>query len=304
VASSKDRARKLARAKLDRQLTRRAEAVRKRRQLRAGVSAALALLLIGFGAFWLLGGFDGEKAKPLADQTCLWTPQDGTANANLRDVGVPPGSGMPTAGTRPMTVTMNGKPVTIELDLANAPCAAASFAHLSGKGFFDNTKCHELKEGALRCGDPSGTGLGGPTYTFAGENVPSAPEAIPTATPSAGASASPAPPGDQPPLYPKGTVAMVNAPAGNGSQFLIFYQDFNPTQPDYSIVGQVTGGLDVIEQIAKAGAVDNGSGQQVKPKNDVVIQSLTVGEPNASTPTTPPSATSAPAASPSASAAS
>ena len=73
-----------------------------------------------------------------------------------------------------MTITTNqGARSRSTLDLANAPCAAASFAYLAGKKFFDNTKCHGITtEGALQCGDPSGTGLGGPTYRFPDENVP------------------------------------------------------------------------------------------------------------------------------------
>ena len=75
-----------------------------------------------------------------------------------------------------MTITTNqGAPITVDLDLANAPCAGASLAYLASKKFYDNTTCHEITaEGALRCGDPSGTGQGGPTYTFYGENVPAA----------------------------------------------------------------------------------------------------------------------------------
>ncbi|GGR90918.1 peptidyl-prolyl cis-trans isomerase [Micromonospora fulviviridis] len=288
MASSRDRQRKLARAKLDRQLARRAAAAKRRRQIQAGVGAAVVLALIVVGSAWALGAFDSEPKKQAAEDTCLWTPQDATANTNLKEVGTPPTTGLPTAGTRTMTVTTNqGGPITADLDLAAAPCGAASISFLAGKSFYDNTKCHEITtEGALRCGDPSGSGIGGPTYSFYNENVPTAPEASP--------SASPAP--AQPPAYPKGTVAMIgNPPGSNGSQFLIFFKDFNPPTPGYTVVGKVTGGLDVVEKIGALPTVDNGSGAKVKPKTDVVIQSLTVGEPNAA-----PAATSTPAASPSA----
>ncbi|GAB3983049.1 hypothetical protein GCM10027615_67150 [Plantactinospora veratri] len=145
MASSRDRQRKLARAKLDRQMARRAATVRRKRQIRAGIGSALALLLIVLGSFWALGGFDRESADDTAAETCAWTSQDAQANTNLKDVGTPPTRDLPTTGTRPMTITTNqGAPVTVELDLANAPCAAASFTHLAGKSFFDNTKCHEL----------------------------------------------------------------------------------------------------------------------------------------------------------------
>ncbi|MFE9957875.1 peptidylprolyl isomerase [Micromonospora sp. NPDC005299] len=288
MASSRDRQRKLARAKLDRQLARRAAATKRRRQIQAGVGAAVVLALIVVGSAWALGAFDSEPKKQAAEDTCLWTPQDATANTNLKDVGTPATTGLPTEGTRTMTVTTNqGGPITADLDLAAAPCGAASISFLAGKSFYDNTKCHEITtEGALRCGDPSGSGIGGPTYSFYNENVPSTPEASP--------SASPAP--ARPPAYPKGTVAMIgNPPGSNGSQFLIFFKDFSPAKPAYTVVGKVTGGLDVVEKIGALPTVDNGSGAKVKPTTDVVIQSLTVGEPNAA-----PAATSAPAASPSA----
>ncbi|TDB72489.1 peptidylprolyl isomerase [Micromonospora sp. KC721] len=293
MASSRDRQRKLARAKLDRQLARRAAATRRRRQIQAGVGATLVLALVVLGAAWGLGAFDREPKRDTAQETCLWTPQDATANTNLKDVGTPATTGLPTSGTRPMTITTNqGGPVTAELDLAGAPCAAASIAHLAGRSFYDNTTCHEItSEGALRCGDPSGTGLGGPTYSFYSENVPTAPEASPSASPAPG----------QPPAYPKGTVAMIgNPPGANGSQFLIFFKDFNPPQPAYPAVGRITGGLDVIEKIGALPTVENGAGEKVKPKTDVVIQKLTVGEPNEAAPAPTSPASGAPSASPSA----
>ncbi|MCL7458468.1 peptidylprolyl isomerase [Micromonospora echinofusca] len=292
MASSRDRQRKLARAKLDRQLARRAAAVRRRRQIQAGVGVAVVLVLIVAGSAWALGAFDDEpKENTATEDVCLWTPQDATANTNLKDVGTPATQGLPTDGVRPMTVTTNqGAPITVELDLAGAPCAAASIAHLASRSFYDNTKCHEITaEGAVRCGDPSGTGLGGPTYSFYDENVPTAPSASPAA--------------GQPATYPKGTVAMVaNPPGANGSQFLMFFKDFTTTDPKYPIIGRVTGGIDVVAKIGAKPTVDNGTGAKVKPKDDdVVVQSLTVGEPVAQATSAPtPPASGAPAASPSA----
>ncbi|RKN40284.1 peptidylprolyl isomerase [Micromonospora endolithica] len=292
MASSRDRQRKLARAKLDRQLVRRAAAAKRRRQIQAGVGAAVVLALVVVGSAWALGAFDSEPEQNTADEVCLWTPQDATANTNLRDVGMPATTGLPTEGTRTMTVVTNqGEPIVAELDLASAPCGAASIGHLASRSFYDNTKCHEITtEGAIRCGDPSGTGLGGPTYSFYDENVP---EPAPSASPAPGA----------PPTYPKGTVAMVSTPPGaSGSQFLVFFKDFTTADPKYSVIGRVTGGLATVEKIGALPTVDNGSGAKVKPKDDdVVVQSLTVTEPAAApTPTPAPSASGTPAASPSA----
>lgn len=289
MASSRDRQRKLARAKLDRQMARRAAATRRRRQIRAGVGAGLALLLIVAASAWALGAFDPDP-EPVAADACTWTPQNTGNNSNLTDAGTPPTVDLPTTGTRPMVITTNqGEPVTVELDLAAAPCAAASFAHLASRNFFDNTTCHEITdEGAVHCGDPSGTGQGGPTYSYYNENVPVAPEPDPSATPEAG----------QPPLYPAGTVVAVGVPPGtNGSQFKIFFQDYSPASADYPIIGRVTTGLATVTAIGALPRVDNGGGAQVKPETDVVIQSLTVGEPVTADPTSAPSAD--PAASPS-----
>ena len=276
MATSRDRARKLARAKLDRQQAKRAERARKRRRQQAAIGAALALLLVVAGALYFTGVFDGDPEGDTAAQSpCSWTSQDATTNDKLKDVGTPSTEGIAQAGTRPMTVSTNqGDPVTIDLDLATAPCAGASFAHLAGRNFYDNTVCHEVTAdgAALHCGDPSGTGLGGPTYSFFDEDVPAAPDPAPSA------SAAPAPTA---PLYPKGTVAMIG-PTGstNGSQFLIFLKDWTPPAGDaarYSIAGAVTGGQATLDKIAAIPLVDNGSGVKSKPKTDVTIQSLTVG---------------------------
>lgn len=291
MPSSRDRQRKLARAKLDRQMARRAAALHRRRRVQAGVGATVALLLVGVGAFWALGGFDHEP-EPTASDICAWTPVNPEGNPNLKDVGQPATKDLPTNGVRTMTITTNqGGPISAELDLTGSPCAAASFTYLANKAYYDNTKCHEITtEGAIRCGDPSGTGQGGPTYSFAGENLPLPPE--PTAT------ASPAP--TQPPLYPAGTVALVGNPPGSyGSQFLIFFKDFNPSSASYPVVGRVTTGLDVVKKIGALPTVDNGAGSTVEPKTDVVIQRLAVRESTTAAPASG-APTGSPAASPTA----
>ena len=305
MASTRDRQRKLARSKLDRQMARRAAATRRRRRVQAGVGATLALVLIVLGSVWALGGFDREPA-PQADETCSWTPLNATNDTSLKDVGTPSTTDVPTSGTRPMTITTNqGEPIVVELDLATAPCAGTSFAHLASNNFFDNTTCHEItEEGALRCGDPGGAGQGGPTYSFYNENVPAPADPAASASPTPSPAASPEPESTPatPPAYPAGTVALVGNPPGtNGSQFLIFFKDFAPAEPAYSIVGRVTGDLGVVEKIGALQTMDNGSGAQVKPATDVLIQSLTVGEVTPDGPAPEPAPESAPPTAPAAS---
>ena len=150
------------------------------------------------------------------------------------------------------------------------PCTAASFNHLASKKFFDNTKCHRLvTEGlkVLQCGDPSATGkgwretdgTGGPTYRFAEENLPT----------------------DKRPPYPEGVIAMAKtaAPNSTGSQFFIVYGD-SQLEPSYTVLGTITGGMDIVKQVGAAGS-DNAFAAQAgggHPKKEVVITSLTMGE--------------------------
>ena len=183
-----------------------------------------------------------------------------------------------------MTIGTNqGGPITAELDLAEAPCAAASISYLAGQGFYDNTVCHEITaEGALRCGDPSGSGFGGPTYTFPDDNI--------------------ADTGDGP-AYPARDGRDDRGPEGaNGSQFLIFFKDFDTDDPQYPVVGKVTDGMKVVEKIGKLPTVENTNAEKVKPETDVVIESLTVGAPVAATAAPQPSDATSPQPSSSASA--
>jgi peptidyl-prolyl cis-trans isomerase B (cyclophilin B) len=278
VAPSKDRQRRLARAKLDRQKARRAVKERRRRRLLAGAGAGLAVLMIVGGVAWIGGAFDSDDSNDPADaqDVCLWTPQSATTNTNLKDVGTPPTKDIPTSGTTTMTVTTDqGEPVLVSLDQVKAPCGTEDLRFLASKKFYDNTTCHEITTfGAIRCGDPSGTGLGGPTYTVYSENTPAGPDP----SPSASAAETPAEP-----LYPKGTVALIgNPPGSNGSQFLIFFKDYSPPSPEFPIVGSVTGGMDTVTKMSKIPTVEDKAGEKIKPKNPITIKSLTVGEPAAS----------------------
>jgi peptidyl-prolyl cis-trans isomerase B (cyclophilin B) len=272
VTSSKDRQRKLARAKHDRQLARRAAKERRRRRIYAGVGSGVAVLLIVAGIAWIGGAFDSDpKEDTAAQDVCAWTPQSATTNTNLKDVGTPPTTDIPTLGTDTMTIsTDQGDPIVVALDQEKAPCGTEDLRYLAGKKFYDNTTCHEITTyGAIRCGDPSGTGLGGPTYSVYSENTPAQPDP----SPSTGTAAATTP------LYPKGTVALLGNPPGtNGSQFLIFFKDYSPASPEYSIVGTVTAGMDTVTTIGKIPTVDDSAGDKIKPKTKITIKSLTVGD--------------------------
>jgi peptidyl-prolyl cis-trans isomerase B (cyclophilin B) len=308
VATSSTRQRKLARAKLDRQLARRAEKERRQRQVRAAAAGVLTLALLVLGGMWIGGVFDKETPPLEAAPDCSWTKQDTAANTNLKDVGTPAEKGITKTGTSTMAIALKSGEtsgnVTVELNNELAKCGSAALAYLAARNFYGETKCHELThaEGsyALRCGDPSETGNGGAAFTWYPENVPPAatdPSASPSPEPSGSpaATASPTPsasPAPAAPRYPAGTVAMANGLYG--SQFLIFYKD-STLDANYSVVGRVTSGLDLVTKIADAGTVPNSAGTDTKPKNDVIIQSLTVtSDVPSPTPSVDPSASPQP----------
>jgi len=121
--------------------------------------------------------------------------------------------------------------ITVKMLTAKAPCATFSFRFLASRGYFNNTHCHRLTVQfiyVLQCGDPTGTGSGGPGYSFNDENL-------------AGAT------------YPAGTVAMANAgPNTNGSQFFFVWKN-TKLAPDYTPFGTVVSGMKVLQKIAAAG---------------------------------------------------
>jgi peptidyl-prolyl cis-trans isomerase B (cyclophilin B) len=131
----------------------------------------------------------------------------------------------------------------IRLDTARAPCTANSMRSLAHFRYFDHTRCHRLTTQGiyiLQCGDPTGTGTGGPGYAFGDENLQNA-------------------------KYPRGTVAMANSgPGTNGSQFLIFFKD-TVLAPQYTPFGTVLSGLDIVDAAAARGSSPTGDGAPVAP---------------------------------------
>jgi peptidyl-prolyl cis-trans isomerase B (cyclophilin B) len=295
VPSSLDRERKLARAKLERQQARRAQKIRVQRQRQAQIGAAVAILLvlagIGLATHWY--GLSSSTKATAAE--CTWTPASAASNKNLKDAGLPPTTGIPMSGAEPMTITTNQGDIGATLDVTQAPCTSASFSYLASKHFFDNTKCHRLTTSGifvLQCGDPSGTGTGGPTYTIQDENIP--------VVSDAGASGASAP---STVVYKAGTIAVANtgSPNSGSSQFFLVYKD--TTLPDsYSVFGTIdTAGIDVIKKIAAGGVATGGtSATDGPPKLATTIQTLTIGKdiPSTPSPVAAP-ASSAPAPSPS-----
>jgi peptidyl-prolyl cis-trans isomerase B (cyclophilin B) len=169
-------------------------------------------------------------------------------------------------GDVPATITLDSGAVPLTLHAANEPCTVGSFASLAKQGYFDGTPCHRLTtEGifVLQCGDPTGSGSGGPGYSFADElKDANALEDDPV--------------GQGAKTYAAGTVAMANAGADtNGSQFFLVYAD-SPLPPAYSVFGTMdAAGLKVVQGIAAQGTATGDS--DGAPKQPVTISKVSVG---------------------------
>ena len=172
-----------------------------------------------------------------------------SANSDL------PNAGISATNTAEFSIITNLGEIVIETFPDKAPLTVNALASLAQDNYFNNTICHRLTtEGifVLQCGDPTGTGTGGPNFYIPDENLPQPTENN----------------------YPAGTVAMANAgPGTSGSQFFLVYQD-TTLGPNYSIWGKITKGLQIVQSVASQGV--NGGGSDGAPAQSVTIESVAV----------------------------
>lgn len=162
-----------------------------------------------------------------------------TASGQSAKPADPPATtNVPASGTVSLVVQLTEGDVTITMDRAKAPCTVNSFISLAQQGYYNDTSCHRLVDQGiyiLQCGDPTGTGTGGPGYSFADELT-----------------------GNE--TYKAGTVAMANAgPDTNGSQFFFVWAD-TELPPSYTVFGTIDEeSLAVIQKIAAHGVSQENS---------------------------------------------
>jgi cyclophilin family peptidyl-prolyl cis-trans isomerase len=136
--------------------------------------------------------------------------------------------------------------IAIELFDDDAPKTVANFKKLAGDGFYDGVVFHRvIPDFMVQGGDPTGTGSGGPGYTFEDEFNDNKVE--------------------------RGALAMANAgPNTNGSQFFIVTADACPwLDGKHTVFGKVTEGMDTVDSISN---VDRDA--RDKPHDDVRIESV------------------------------
>lgn len=288
MTGKQERQRKRARERYERQ---REQRLQRRRKIQRWTGIGLAVLLVGGLAAGLTLGLTGgtpkssAAAKSTATATATATPSASAtssaaavtepahhctytkAGTAAKAVSLPPASPNYKSAYQATINTNRGK---IEINLLNskATCAVNSFIHLADAGFWDNSQCHRMSNNGglyiLQCGDPTAAasanlscssttlGTGGPGYQFANENLTGA-------------------------TYSAGTVAMANSggAATNGSQFFLVYK--NTSLPaDYTPFGTITSGLDILQNVAKAGTTCTFQAGGGVPKEKVIIKSVTI----------------------------
>ena len=274
--ASTRRQREIALARAQRQAARRAERRRRHRQRLLVVAAAVAtLLVIGVVAF-VASRAGGKKspaaaarpsaAVPTASPSSAPTPQPVASRPVACGAAAPKAQAKQTfkaepplsvmSGTYQLTMSTSCGTIRAVLDATKAPHTVNSLAFLAGNRFYDGTLCHRAVNTSglfvLQCGDPTGTGSGGPGYTIAEENLKGA-------------------------TYPRGTVAMAksSAPHSTGSQFFLVDKD-SGLPPQYTVVGHITAGLDVLDKLLAVGNDGaNGAGDGA-PLKRVYLDTVTV----------------------------
>jgi peptidyl-prolyl cis-trans isomerase B (cyclophilin B) len=284
--ASNQREKELARQRAERQAARQAAFQVRRRQRNAVLGSALAVALVAGAAVAgtvALREPDGPSDTVAAATTSRTTPApsapasapaasptatpsraagdpgcsyEKTPDPATRQVLLPPVEGVETEKRYAVTIATDRGDIVFEMDSAKTPCTSNNIRSLAHFRYFDDTPCHRLTTQGievLQCGDPSGTGSGGPGYQFADENLEGA-------------------------TYPRGTVAMANAgPGTNGSQFFLVYGD-STLPPNYTPFGRITSGLDVLDAVAKAGSDDSNGAGDGRPKTPVTVETLRAKE--------------------------
>jgi peptidyl-prolyl cis-trans isomerase B (cyclophilin B) len=265
--------REAERRRLRRQLERRAEREARRRRFAVVASIIGTLVIIGV-IITVVVATSGDSSSPAAGHStshhpvpttsaptpsvsttpppaypCTWTPNSTQTLAG--NVHVPPTTTPSRKGKIDLLVATSQGPMTFELDRSKAPCAVESFQSLAEQHYYDESPCHRLTSGqlnVLQCGDPTGTGRGGPGYSFADELT-----------------------GKE--KYTRGVIAMANGgPNTNGSQFFIVYKD-STLGPNYTIFGTVTSGMKVVDKVAAKGSTPPNDGA---PNKTITLNSVRV----------------------------
>jgi peptidyl-prolyl cis-trans isomerase B (cyclophilin B) len=132
------------------------------------------------------------------------------------------------------TLSTDRGDIVVELFPQQAPLTVANFANLALRGYYDSLKFHRVIENfMIQGGDPTGTGSGGPGYTFRDECTSALKH-------------------DKP-----GILSMANAgPGTNGSQFFITHVPTTWLDGKHTVFGRVTSGQDAVDSIQQGDKIN------------------------------------------------
>lgn len=236
------------------------------------VLATVVVLVVIVGGIWFAVTRDNTPDETVAEDTSAAEttppetsgPYTSTGDAG-KEVSLPDGDNIPQEGTTNVTLHTTAGDIGITLDHAKAPTAANAIEHLVREKFYDDTVCHRVvvSDGMkiLQCGDPTGTGSGGPGFSF--------PDEYPVGDENAGEN-----------LYTRGILAMANSGADtNGSQFFLVDGDSQLTN-DYTIFGSISEeGLATLDKIIEENKDANQeTGGDGAPVTEIRITSATVDD--------------------------
>jgi len=161
---------------------------------------------------------------------------------------------------RTAVIQTNKGTIKFELLESDAPKTTENFITLAERGYYNGVIFHRVISGfMIQGGDPTGTGRGGESAWGGRFN-----DEIDAAS------------AVYQRVYKKGIVAMANAgPNTNGSQFFIMHADY-PLPPSYTPFGTITQGLPILAAIAKAGSDNANAAGDGHPKENVVIDNVTI----------------------------
>ena len=288
MAGNPERERRRARERYEQQRAARLEKHRRNRK-RAGIGVAVlcVLGLIAGVSVALLGGgtsVASPKSTAKATASASASPSATTSAAAVTEPaqhcsytsasgGEVVKASLPTASpdykaAYTASINTNLGPIKIDLLNSKATCTVNSFVHLAADDFWNNTQCHRMSNSdslyMLQCGDPTAKasdklscssttlGTGGPGYEFASENLTGA-------------------------TYPAGTVAMANTGTAdsNGSQFFLVFKATS-LPASYTPFGTITSGLNILQNVGKAGTTCSYSAGGGVPKEKVIIDSVSI----------------------------
>lgn len=221
--------------------------------MRGLVVGVLTLIIAGIGIAVYQNGKSSNESLTKPTPTIMQNTTATVSTSKIKQYDAYPPMTIDPTKTYKVTLKTSKGDIIITMLASEAPKTVNNFVFLVKDGFYDNTIFHRIIQGfMIQGGDPKGNGTGGPGYTFEDEPVNRE--------------------------YTRGTVAMANAgPNTNGSQFFIMHGDTSLPK-SYTIFAEVTGGMDVVDSIAKTPVELSPQGENSTPTEEIKIISAQVSE--------------------------